>query len=299
MNLIGEHTDYNSGHLPAGGAAARDVRRGGAAPRPAGPGAQRPDRRRVAGRGHRARRGHRVGELRRGRGVGVARVGRRRARARRVRRQHRAPRRRAVVLGRARVLGRGGGRRPGRPARRRARATPAGGGVHARGDGGRRSADGRDGPDRGDARGAGAALLIDFLDRTTRAVPLALGEAGSGDARRRHAGLARPGGRRLRQPAGRLRHRLPRARRSVAPRGDPRPGGVARRLADPPARAPRRHRDRPGGRAVDAIERSDWPAVGELFVASHASMRDDFEISCPELDAAVEAALGAGAVGAG
>ena len=37
--------------------------------------------------------------------------------------------------------------------------------------------------------------------------------------------------------------------------------------------------------AVDgARERPTGPTVGELFVASHASMRDDFEISCPELD---------------
>ncbi|MFK4850134.1 galactokinase [Microbacterium sp. ZW T6_19] len=39
-------------------------------------------------------------------------------------------------------------------------------------------------------------------------------------------------------------------------------------------------------------------AIGDLLVASHASMRDDFEISVPELDAAVEAALSAGALGA-
>lgn len=38
--------------------------------------------------------------------------------------------------------------------------------------------------------------------------------------------------------------------------------------------------------------------IGDLLVASHASMRDDFEISVPELDTAVEAALAAGAVGA-
>ncbi|MHA7280343.1 galactokinase [Arthrobacter sp. MDT2-2] len=38
--------------------------------------------------------------------------------------------------------------------------------------------------------------------------------------------------------------------------------------------------------------------LGSLLVASHASMRDDFEISCAELDTAVEAALGAGALGA-
>jgi galactokinase len=39
-------------------------------------------------------------------------------------------------------------------------------------------------------------------------------------------------------------------------------------------------------------------AIGELLVASHASMRDDFEISVPELDTAVETALAAGAIGA-
>lgn len=39
-------------------------------------------------------------------------------------------------------------------------------------------------------------------------------------------------------------------------------------------------------------------AIGELLVASHASMRDDFEISVPELDLAVETALAEGAVGA-
>ena len=39
-------------------------------------------------------------------------------------------------------------------------------------------------------------------------------------------------------------------------------------------------------------------SIGDLLVASHASMRDDFEISTPELDTAVGAALEAGAIGA-
>lgn len=39
-------------------------------------------------------------------------------------------------------------------------------------------------------------------------------------------------------------------------------------------------------------------AIGTLLDASHASMRDDFEISVPELDTAVDAAIAAGAVGA-
>jgi galactokinase len=39
-------------------------------------------------------------------------------------------------------------------------------------------------------------------------------------------------------------------------------------------------------------------AIGALLDASHVSMRDDFEISCPELDLAVEASRANGAIGA-
>jgi galactokinase len=39
-------------------------------------------------------------------------------------------------------------------------------------------------------------------------------------------------------------------------------------------------------------------AIGSLLDASHASMRDDFEISCPELDLAVDIARTNGAIGA-
>ena len=49
---------------------------------------------------------------------------------------------------------------------------------------------------------------------------------------------------------------------------------------------------------VRALRESGPHAIGDLLVASHASMRDDFEISTPELDTAVDAALAAGAVGA-
>jgi galactokinase len=38
--------------------------------------------------------------------------------------------------------------------------------------------------------------------------------------------------------------------------------------------------------------------IGPLLTASHASMRDDFEITVPEVDVAVQAALSAGAYGA-
>jgi galactokinase len=49
---------------------------------------------------------------------------------------------------------------------------------------------------------------------------------------------------------------------------------------------------------VAALEANGPRAIGELLDASHRSMRDDFEISVPELDLAVETALENGAIGA-
>ena len=49
---------------------------------------------------------------------------------------------------------------------------------------------------------------------------------------------------------------------------------------------------------VELLGRAGPAAIGPLLDASHASMRDDFEISCPELDLAVGAARTAGAIGA-
>ena len=49
---------------------------------------------------------------------------------------------------------------------------------------------------------------------------------------------------------------------------------------------------------VDALAAGDWARVGRLFGASHTSMRDDFEISCDELDTVVTTAVQAGALGA-
>jgi galactokinase len=43
-------------------------------------------------------------------------------------------------------------------------------------------------------------------------------------------------------------------------------------------------------RAVLALRAGDHGAFGELMYASHASLRDDYEVSAPELDACVEAA---------
>jgi galactokinase len=48
---------------------------------------------------------------------------------------------------------------------------------------------------------------------------------------------------------------------------------------------------------VDALSNSDFEKVGTLINQSHASLRDDYTVSCPELDTAVDAALSAGALG--
>ncbi|HZQ88872.1 MAG TPA: galactokinase [Gaiellaceae bacterium] len=49
---------------------------------------------------------------------------------------------------------------------------------------------------------------------------------------------------------------------------------------------------------VLALETSDRDALGALFRASHVSLRDDFEVSIPELDLLVELAYAGGAVAA-
>ena len=50
--------------------------------------------------------------------------------------------------------------------------------------------------------------------------------------------------------------------------------------------------------AVAALDADDWASLAAVLDASHVSMRDDFEISCPELDTACDTALAAGALGA-
>jgi len=49
--------------------------------------------------------------------------------------------------------------------------------------------------------------------------------------------------------------------------------------------------------AARKIRASDWTAVGQLMYASHVSLRDDYEVSCPELDAVVEIARSIGVPG--
>jgi galactokinase len=49
--------------------------------------------------------------------------------------------------------------------------------------------------------------------------------------------------------------------------------------------------------AAEGVRASNWPTVGQLMYASHASLKDDYEVSCPELDAVVDIALNIGLKG--
>jgi galactokinase len=79
--------------------------------------------------------------------------------------------------------------------------------------------------------------------------------------------------------------------------------GYADRRRELEAGAPRRvrHVETENERvraAVGALVRGDGAALGPLFAASQASLRDDYEVSTPTLDALVAAALEAGAFAA-
>ncbi|MDH5372586.1 MAG: galactokinase [Acidimicrobiia bacterium] len=50
--------------------------------------------------------------------------------------------------------------------------------------------------------------------------------------------------------------------------------------------------------AAAALRADDWVELAGLMSASHVSLRDDYEVSCAELDAAVDLAIDAGALGA-
>ncbi len=145
---------------------------------------------------------------------------------------------------------------------------------------------------------AGAALLLDFDDHSRRTVPLGLDAHAltllvvdttvshalvDGGYAARRADCERAAGL-LGVPS--LRHATPDA---VAGLADDRLRRRARHVVTETARV---------AAAVVAIESADWADVGRLFAASHASLRDDFEVSSVELDTAVAAAEEAGALGA-
>jgi galactokinase len=86
----------------------------------------------------------------------------------------------------------------------------------------------------------------------------------------------------------------------VASLRDAEPEAVER-LADPLLRRRARHVVTENARVlevVDLLRAGRTADLGAVLTRSHASLRDDYEVSATELDVAVDAALGAGALGA-
>ncbi len=144
------------------------------------------------------------------------------------------------------------------------------------------------------------ALLLDFSTDPPSREPVPLHLAGHEllvvDTQVRHA-LADGGYAQRRQECADAAARLGLATLSLASAAE-----VARLAAVEPVLAARvRHvlteNDRVRS-AVAALGIGDAAALGQLLDDSHRSLRADFAVSCPELDAAVEAAVSAGALGA-
>ncbi len=144
------------------------------------------------------------------------------------------------------------------------------------------------------------ALLIDFADDSVRQVPMALGPAGLSllvvDTGVSHA---------LVDPAGGYAERRAECARAAQELGVPSLRAATlvavEALADPVLRARARHVVSENARvlaAAEALGEHDWASVGRLMEESHVSLKDDFAVSCPELDAVVATALRAGALGA-
>jgi galactokinase len=144
----------------------------------------------------------------------------------------------------------------------------------------------------------GAGLLIDFTSHDTRAVPLALEEAGLvllvTDTQVSHALVDGGYGERradCEAAAAALGRDSLRGANAAEVEG----------LADERLRRRARHVVTEIDRVTEVVrlvEAGEWGSLGAVLAASHASMRDDFEISCPELDLAVTTAVEAGALGA-
>jgi galactokinase len=156
----------------------------------------------------------------------------------------------------------------------------------------------------------GRALLLDCRDFTVSLLPLDLAAAGLEllvmDTRAHHAlGDGQYGGRReqcrtatqlLGVPALRdlAPHQLPGALQRLADRADD-SGHAAvlqRRVRHVVTEIARVER------AAQLLRAGNFGQLGPLLDASHASLRDDFEVSCPELDLVCAAAVEAGALGA-
>jgi galactokinase len=147
---------------------------------------------------------------------------------------------------------------------------------------------------------AGHALLLDCRSNESSAVPLDLPAAGLVllviDTRVRHA-LADG------RYAARRRACEDAARALGVPslRDVTYSPGALDRIADPLLRRRARHVVTENARVLETVSllrAGEAGRCGPLLTASHASLRDDFEVSWPQADAAVEAAIAGGALGA-
>lgn len=138
----------------------------------------------------------------------------------------------------------------------------------------------------------GNGLLIDFRSLVAEPVPLDIGPLVVVDTHVRHDNVDGAYGSRRRsceQAAERL---------GVVDLRDATAASVAGGL-DGELERRARHVVSENARVLAAARRlRDGLGIGELLLASHASLRDDYEVSCPELDAVVDAALASGASGA-
>ena len=140
-----------------------------------------------------------------------------------------------------------------------------------------------------------SALRIDFRTLEMQTVPLALGDwrllvLDSGE-RHAHAGGGYNERRAECAKAGEL------LGVSLLSEAD---AASVRRLPEPLLRRARHvlSENRRVDEAVAALSDSDMPALGRLLDAAHASLRDDFEISTPAVEATVARTREAGAAGA-
>jgi galactokinase len=145
------------------------------------------------------------------------------------------------------------------------------------------------------------ALMIDFLDASVRPVPFDPGASDTAlllinsHAPHRHAGgeyaARRASCERAAADLGAV------SLREVQDRGD----AVLQEIKDPVDARRARHilaENRRVADVVSALDDCDFAEVGRIFTASHASMRDDFEITTDHIDLIADTAVGSGALGA-
>lgn len=145
----------------------------------------------------------------------------------------------------------------------------------------------------------GQAMLIDFRDVTVQPVRFDPEAAGVAllliDSRARHA-----------HAGGEYAARRASCERAAADLGvaslrDVPDASALGAVRDPIDARRARHVLSENQRVLDcvaAMDSSDFAAAGELWTASHASMRDEFEITTPHLDRIADTAVQAGALGA-